>query len=215
MTLGSGARGWPSGGSRRRTATSDALLAMVRGGDGGMAPLVDAVRRYAPRVPDAAPALLEALPTLAGGALGLAFYALATAPLDDATTGVLVDHLRDALNGSDEAAVAAAQVIALVGAGSPRTVWDLAGVLDRDDAPAPLRHAAVYGLVDLLLAQSPPSPGVRARLEREARQDTDEGKLARWFLDLRPIFPVPVRPPGAALGHGAQPGGEGKSAATG
>jgi hypothetical protein len=171
---------------RNRAASPEALLAMVRAGQDDMEPLIEVVQRYAPRVPDAAPLLLEELPFLDGGARALAFHALASLTLDDAELTLLLDEVRIALYGSGQAAQAAASVAGKLGHDLPGLAWELAAVLDRVDISDQLRHCAVQGLVDLLVAVPDPDPAIRGRLEREAARDTGDGRLARWFIELRP-----------------------------
>jgi hypothetical protein len=103
--------------ARAATVSADALVDIVLAGDGGMSPLVPAVERYAPRVPDAWPTLTALLPRLRGGAFGLALFALASIAHDGARRAALVEALRPALAGRDAAAEAAAEV---AGRGRPR-----------------------------------------------------------------------------------------------
>ncbi|MEU6799018.1 hypothetical protein ABZ907_45620 [Nonomuraea wenchangensis] len=90
------------------------LIALVRAGDGVMRVLVPAVERYAPRVTGARPALEALLPGLRGGARGLALYALAAVTRDPAHP-TLIRELSTALDGSDEATEAAAELAGRIG----------------------------------------------------------------------------------------------------
>ncbi|BCJ68412.1 hypothetical protein Prubr_54330 [Polymorphospora rubra] len=168
-----------------RTRASPAILtALVRAGDNMMRPLVEDVERYASRVPDAWPTLIGLLPDLRGGALGLAFYALAATSRDDADRAVLLRHLRTALAGSDPATEAAAELVGRIGRGVPELPEKLAEVLDREVSDE-VRHSVVLGLVNLHLpGRRTPSPAIAARLEREATRDTEAGRLAKWMLSL-------------------------------
>jgi hypothetical protein len=171
---------------RAHRATAETLLAVLRSGDGAMADLVPTVERYAPRVADAWPVVLAALPDLAGGGRGLALYALAATYRDDADRDLLVREIRAALSGTDEATEAAAEIAGRIGRGVPGLATEVAAVLDRDISSG-LRHNAVLGLVNLHLPPAPPpEPAVRARLEREAATDTEAGRLAQWLLTAFP-----------------------------
>jgi hypothetical protein len=174
--------------SRAHEAAGGTLAAIVRAGDGAMADLLPAVERYAPRVPDAFPAVLAALPGLRGGARGLALYALAATYRDDADRDVLLAEARASLAGSDSTAAieAAAEVAGRIGSGVAGLAAEVAAVLDRDIS-AGARHNVVLGLVNLHLPPAPPpDPAIRARLEREAATDTDAGRLATWLLTTFP-----------------------------
>jgi hypothetical protein len=170
--------------ARMQETSPEVLMALVRAGSGAMRGLLPEVERYALRVPDAWPMLRALLPDLRGGALGLALYALAEVGRDDTDRLTLVPELRALLDGSDEAAEAAAELAGRIGHGVPGLPEQLAAVLDREVSDE-LRHNAVLGLVNLHLPSMPaPSPAIRVRLEREASRDTEAGRLAKWALAL-------------------------------
>ncbi|WP_344971584.1 hypothetical protein [Streptosporangium fragile] len=179
--------------ARMHETSPEVLVALVRAGNGAMRGLAPEVERYALRVPDARSTLMALLPDLRGGALGLALYALAEiGPAAERPT--LVPRLRALLDGSDEAAEAAAELAGRVGHGVPGLAEELAAVLDREVSEE-LRHSAVLGLANLHLPPRTPSPAVRARLEREAARDTKAGKLAKWVL-TGPVPPSWLVPSG-------------------
>ncbi|MEV0606234.1 hypothetical protein AB0I61_07700 [Polymorphospora rubra] len=168
----------------RTRASPEIITALVRAGDNMMRPLVEDVERYASRVPGVWPTLIGLLPDLRGGALGLAFYALAATSPDDADRAVLLRHLRTALAGADPATEAAAELVGRIGRGVPELPEELAVVLDREVSDE-VRHSVVLGLVNLHLpGRRTPSPAIAARLEREATRDTEAGRLAQWMLSL-------------------------------
>ena len=171
--------------SRANEATAETLVAIVRAG--AMADLLPAVERYAPRVPDAFPAVLAALPDLDGGSRGLALYALDATYRDDADRDLLLAEVRASLAGSDAATGAAAEVAGRIGRGVAGLPAEVAAVLDRD-VSAEVRHNAVLGLVNLHMPPGPPpDPAIRARLAAEAATDTDAGRLAHWLLTAFPV----------------------------
>jgi hypothetical protein len=173
--------------ARISQAAPEVLTALVRAGDVDVDGLVPSVERYAGRVPDAEAVLVDLLPRLSGGALGLALYGLAGIRTSPATQAVLLDRARAALVGSDAAAEAAAEIVGRIGREDPRIREQLGAVLARDGLSDRLRHNTVLGLVNLHLPPSPPpGPGVLALLERESTEDSDAGRLARWLLGLLP-----------------------------
>ncbi|WP_283138248.1 hypothetical protein [Rhizohabitans arisaemae] len=169
--------------ARTAEPSPELLVALVRAG-GEMHDLVPEVERCARRVPGAWQTLVSLLPDLRGGALGLALYALAEVARGDDDRRTLLRELDASLGGSDEAAVAAAELAGRIGGGVPGLPGRLAAVLDRDVSDR-LRHSAVLGLVNLHLPPRPaPDPEIRVRLEREAERDTEAGKLATWALTM-------------------------------
>jgi Fe-S cluster assembly iron-binding protein IscA len=190
--------------ARAATVSADALVDIVLAGQGDMSPLVPAVERYAPRVPDAWPTLTALLPRLRGGALGLALYALASIATDGARRAALVEALRPVLAGRDAAAQAAAEVAGRVGHGVPGLPEQLARLLD-EELPDELRHHAVLGLVNLCVPyEQEVSEYVRERLAREAAGDGEASGLASWLLGWR--LP-PEAPPDGGPAGGRPPAG--------
>ncbi|MEU6721867.1 hypothetical protein ABZ897_61420 [Nonomuraea sp. NPDC046802] len=169
--------------ARTHETSPEVLTALVRAGDGAMRALLPAVERYAPRVTNAWPTLQDLLPDLRGGARGLALYALA-AISGDAAHPMLIHELSAALDGSDEAAEAAAELAGRVGHDIPGLADRLAAILNRE-ASDELRHNAVLGLLNLHAPPRPaPSDEIRVLLRREALRDTEAGRLAKWALTL-------------------------------
>jgi hypothetical protein len=91
-----------------------------------------------------------------------------------------------ALAGDDELAVVAAAVAGHLhrsGDAIDQELADaLAAILDRSAASERLRHSAVLGLVHVHLPRKQPSPAIKLLLEREAKLDTEAGRLAAWML---------------------------------